>query len=85
MVSSFGTGVPVPEEFAADTQQVEEAIARALDEAEHQSIAGNGITPFILQRVAQLTGGASLKANIELIKHNAAVGARIAAAFAAVV
>lgn len=74
------TGVPVPEKFAADAQQVEDAIKRALHEADQRSIAGNEVTPFILQRVAQLTGGASLKANIALIKHNAAVGARIAAA-----
>lgn len=71
-------GVPVPEEFAADAQQVEDAIQLALREANKQSIAGNEITPFILKRVSQLTGGASLKANVALIKHNAAVGAAIA-------
>ncbi len=36
------------------------------------------VTPFLLKRVTELTGGASLAANIVLIKHNAAVGAAIA-------
>ncbi len=36
------------------------------------------MTPFLLKRVTELTGGASLAANIVLIKHNAAVGAAIA-------
>jgi hypothetical protein len=40
------------------------------------------VTPFLLKRVAELTGGASLRANIALIKHNAAVGAQIAVALA---
>ena len=38
------------------------------------------VTPFLLQRIQELTGGKSLQANIALIKHNAAVGAQIAAA-----
>ena len=40
------------------------------------------MTPFLLKRVAELTGGASLAANIALVKHNAAVGAAIAVALA---
>ncbi len=40
------------------------------------------MTPFLLRRVAELTGGASLTANIALIKHNARVGAEIAVALA---
>ena len=41
------------------------------------------VTPFLLKRVTELTGGASLAANIKLIRHNAAVGARIAVAYQA--
>lgn len=41
------------------------------------------VTPFLLKRVTELTGGASLAANIKLIKHNAAVGAQIAVAYQA--
>ena len=40
------------------------------------------MTPFLLKRVAELTGGASLRANIALIKNNARVGAEIAVALA---
>lgn len=58
---------------------MEAAIQRALKEAEDQSIKGNDITPFLLQRIQELTGGRSLEANIALVKNNAAVGARIAA------
>ena len=46
-------------------------------------IPGSQLTPFLLRRIKDLTGGASLEANIALIKHNAAVGAQIAAALAA--
>ena len=44
---------------------------------------GSEITPFLLGRIKELTGGESLKANIALIKNNAAVGAQIASALAA--
>ncbi|CAL5228111.1 g11186 [Coccomyxa viridis] len=76
-------GVPIPEEHAAAGQQVEEATQQALQEAEQKGIQGSELTPFLLGRIRDLTGGASLEANIALIKHNAAVGARIAAALAA--
>lgn len=54
----------------------------ALAEAAAANVAGAAVTPFLLRRVAELTGGASLRANIALIKHNARVGAQIAAALA---
>ena len=54
----------------------------ALAEAAAANIGGAAVTPFILRRVSELTGGASLKANIALIKHNARVGAQIAVALA---
>ena len=41
------------------------------------------MTPFLLQQIQELTGGRSLAANIALVKHNAAVGAQIAVALAA--
>ena len=43
---------------------------------------GREVTPFLLERVRALTGGASLEANVALVKNNAAVGARIAVALA---
>lgn len=51
-----------------------------MQEAEERGVQGAETTPFLLRRIQQLTGGASLKANIALIKNNAAVGAQIAVA-----
>ncbi len=75
-------GVPIPERDAAAGEKVERATQQALREAADRSLAGSDITPFLLQRINELTGGASLEANISLIKHNASVGSRIAAALA---
>lgn len=71
---------PVPVEAAMDRAEVERLIARALDEAATQGIAGNDVTPFLLDRLAALSDGATLKTNIALVEHNARVGAAIAAA-----
>eukprot|EP00897_Mesotaenium_endlicherianum_P009793 jgi/Mesen1/8842/ME000053S08247 len=73
-------GVPIPNEHVAAAALVESAIASALQEARQQQIAGSRITPFLLKRISELTGGASLEANIALVKNNARVGALIAKA-----
>lgn len=62
---------------------MEEATQQALQEAEERGVQGSELTPFLLGRIKELTGGASLEANIALIKNNAAVGAQIAVALAA--
>ncbi len=69
---------PPPPEAALPRQQVEEAIRQALREAEQQGIRGSRVTPFLLGRVAELSGGDSLRANLALLKNNAALGAEIA-------
>jgi pseudouridine-5'-phosphate glycosidase len=74
--------VPIPKEHSASGSTIESAIQRALKEARDKSITGNAETPFLLARVNELTGGASLAANIALVKNNALVGARIAVALA---
>lgn len=66
--------VPCPE----PARDVEAAIARALEEARAKGVAGGDVTPFLLARVAELSGGASLDANVALVTHNAGVAARIA-------
>jgi pseudouridine-5'-phosphate glycosidase len=76
--SGMVIGVPIPEEYAAAGAEVEKAIETALNEAGEKNIQGNEVTPFLLQRIRELTGGKSLTANIHLVKNNAAVGARIA-------
>jgi pseudouridine-5'-phosphate glycosidase len=74
---------PVPVEDEIEESQIGEAIANALGQAKSMNIKGKDVTPFLLNKVKELTGGASLTTNIALIKHNAEVGARIAAAFKA--
>ncbi|XP_031479223.1 pseudouridine-5'-phosphate glycosidase isoform X1 [Nymphaea colorata] len=82
MGSGILIGVPIPEAHAASGTLIELAIKRALDEARDKNIVGNAATPFLLFRVNELTGGASLAANIALVKNNARVGAEIAVALA---
>jgi len=74
--------VPIPEEAEAEAAQVQAAIDQALAEAEANGIRGRDATPFLLARINELTGGASLASNIALIKNNAAAGASIAVALA---
>ncbi|XP_042416830.1 pseudouridine-5'-phosphate glycosidase-like isoform X2 [Zingiber officinale] len=74
--------VPAPEEHVAAGNAIESAIKKALEEAKVNNVAGNAATPFLLSRVNELTGGASLLANIALVKNNALIGARIAVALA---
>ena len=82
--SGLGGGVlvtcPIPEEHALPYETVETAIARALAAAEDQQVSGPHLTPFLLARVAELTGGESIAANRALLLNNAAVAAQIAVA-----
>ncbi len=71
--------VPVPAEHAIDYQTAEAAIQQATDEAAAQGIHGKAVTPFVLARVAQLTGGHSMTANRALLANNARIAAQIAA------
>ena len=71
-------GVPVPAKAALPQERMEAAIAAALQAAEEAGIRGKALTPFLLQRIAELTGGDSLRANLALLENNARVAARIA-------
>lgn len=72
--------VPPPEGDALDDQEMEAAVEQALEDAERAGIKGAGVTPFLLSRVSELTGGGSLRANLSLLKNNARVAAQTAAA-----
>ncbi|XP_076437784.1 LOW QUALITY PROTEIN: uncharacterized protein LOC143276974 [Babylonia areolata] len=72
--------VPIPEEFAASGETIDAAIQAAVEEARRSGVKGREVTPFILRRVNELTEGASLEANVALIKSNARVAADIAVA-----
>ncbi len=74
---------PIPAAVAMPRDQIDAAIARALDEAREQGVSGKAVTPFLLQRVNALTGGQSLASNIALVRHNARLAAAVARALAA--
>jgi pseudouridine-5'-phosphate glycosidase len=71
---------PVPVESAMQNDEIDGIIAQALREADAQGVKGKAVTPFLLARIKDLTGGRSLATNIALVKNNALVGARLAVA-----
>jgi pseudouridine-5'-phosphate glycosidase len=71
---------PVPEEYALSMEYMNEVIEEAVRAAEKEGIKGKKLTPYLLNKIKELTGGKSLKANIELVKNNAQVAAKIARA-----
>ena len=71
---------PIPVEHGMDRTVISAAIDQAITEAEARGIAGKETSPFLLARVVELTGGASLDANIQLVLNNARVAADIAMA-----
>ena len=73
---------PIPEEFAMPLDIINAAIDQAIAECTAKGIHGKQTTPFLLARVAELTGGNSLASNIRLVYNNAALAARTAAAYA---
>lgn len=72
--------VPCPQEQAAPGQLIEDAIQQALSEARSKGITGKELTPFLLQKINELTNGKSLDSNLALIQNNARVGSGIAVA-----
>lgn len=79
--SGILVGNPVPKEFEMDKALIEGKIEEALKDAREQGIKGQAVTPYLLQRLYEITGGESLKTNIELVKNNAALCTKIAVAF----
>ncbi len=82
-----GTGLlianPIPEAAALSPDFINGTIADAVREAEERGIGRKDLTPFLLGRINELSKGESLKANIALVKNNAALAARMAVAYAA--
>lgn len=71
---------PIPQQYAMDKTVIDKAIDQALAESHEQGIHGKETTPFLLARVAELTGGDSLESNIQLVLNNARVAAKTAVA-----
>ncbi len=74
---------PIPEGDALSTEEINQVITAALQEAKTLGISGKSVTPFLLKNIVERTQGRSLIANIALIKNNARVGAQLAMALAA--
>lgn len=69
---------PIEEQYAMDYDVINEAIDKAIAEANEKGIKGKETTPFLLAKVKEITGGDSLESNIQLVYNNAALGAKIA-------
>jgi len=70
--------VPVPAEAEVLDEALKKILDRSLAEAEQSNVSGRDVTPFLLARMAELSEGATLRANISLLENNARVAARIA-------
>ena len=69
---------PPTQDYSMNFEQVEEVVDTALADAGRLGIKGKQVTPYLLKRVSELTSGASLKVNLELLRSNASLAARIA-------
>lgn len=78
LTSGMVIGNPIPKEFEEDTHRVTPAIEQALKELQDKKITGKAVTPFLLARVKELTGGESLASNIQLVYNNASLAAEVA-------
>lgn len=78
--SAILVAVPPPAEIALRKDVVEAAIQTALEDVQRMNIHGQAVTPYLLRRVSEMTGGASLKANLGLLSNNARIAAQIAKA-----
>jgi len=71
---------PIPEEYALSRTYINRIVDKAILEAAQKGIKGKKLTPYLLSRINELSEGKCLRANIELVKNNARVGAKIATA-----
>jgi pseudouridine-5'-phosphate glycosidase len=75
-------GNPIPEADELPLELYESALAEVLAEADRLAVTGRDVTPFMLERLRELTGGASVRANLVLLRHNARVAGALAVALA---
>ncbi len=73
---------PIPEKYSMEPSLINGAIDKACAEAEAKGIHGKAVTPYLLARIVELTGGDSLEANIALVHNNVMLASRIASALA---
>jgi pseudouridine-5'-phosphate glycosidase len=71
---------PIPEQYSLDSDVIEPAIEQAVNEARQLNIKGKAITPWLLKKLADVTKGKSIEANLALLKNNVVLGSQIAQA-----
>lgn len=76
---------PIPAAEEIPVAEIDVVIAEALSELSARGIVGQAVTPFLLSRIVEQTGGRSLVANISLVKHNAALAAEIAVDYSQII
>ncbi|ABB15680.1 pseudouridine-5'-phosphate glycosidase [Carboxydothermus hydrogenoformans] len=69
---------PIPEEYSLDYEEITRAIDSAVLEAAEKGVRGKEVTPYLLAKVKDITGGKSLEANIQLVLNNARLAAKLA-------
>jgi pseudouridine-5'-phosphate glycosidase len=74
---------PIPAEDEIPAEQIGGIIEQALADMDALGIHGKDATPYLLGRMVEITGGASLTANVALVRHNARLGAAVAREHAA--
>ena len=82
MQSAVLVTAPPPEEVALSSEEVKEAVRTALKQALAEKISGQEVTPYLLQKVNEYTGGLTLRANLGLLLNNARLASQIARALA---
>lgn len=69
---------PIPAEYIVSESEVQAYMKTALNECFEKGISGKGVTPYLLSRIAELSGGKTVRANAELIKNNVKLACEIA-------
>jgi pseudouridine-5'-phosphate glycosidase len=82
LTSGLVVAHPIPEAHEIPATEMDPVIQRALADLDERGIGGRDATPYLLGRIVELTGGASLTANVALVRENARVGAEIAVRYA---
>jgi pseudouridylate synthase len=72
-------GVPLAEGSSLRGDRIEQVIRESLERAAKEHVSGKAVTPYLLREIGRLTGGASLEANVALLRRNVSVAADIAA------
>ncbi len=71
---------PIPEEYSMDKEYIDRVIEEAIKEADEKGIKGKKLTPFLLAKIKDITGGESLNSNVALVYNNVRLASRIASA-----